>query len=200
MPKGHRRDYSSIDPETLSVSGLRQVVRQMAAVADKRLLTLEKSGAYQLSSAVKMENKRRHQAANTPKLRFRRGIGKMQESLLKEMFYRLRDFLVNPESNASTVLEKEKKRKEQYEKARELGYRGSIAKLNKELNSLWTKVNEKLLSSDIAWYLQESYDIDAIKEVVNSLDYNEKSGHSVGLLRYAKNLWKERTGKGEDEF
>lgn len=200
MPKGKKRDYSSIDPETLSVSGLRQVVRQMAAVADKRLLTLEKSGAYQLSSAVKMENKRRHQAANTPKLRFRRGIGKMQESLLKEMFYRLRDFLVNPESNASTVLEKEKKRKEQYEKARELGYRGSIAKLNKELNSLWTKVNEKLLSSDIAWYLQESYDIDAIKEVVNSLDYNEKSGHSVGLLRYVKNLWKERTGKGEDEF
>lgn len=200
MPKGKRRDYSSIDPETLSVSGLRQVVRQMAAVADKRLLTLEKSGAYQLSSAVKMENKRRHQAANAPKLRFRRGIGKMQESLLRETFYRIRDFLVNPESNASTVLEKEKKRKEQYEKARELGYRGSIAKLNKELNSLWTKVNEKLLSSDIAWYLQESYDIDAIKEVVNSLDYNEKSGHSVGLLRYVKNLWKERTGKGEDEF
>lgn len=200
MPKGKKRDYSSIDPETLSVSGLRQVVRQMAAVADKRLLTLEKSGAYQLSSAVKMENKRRHQAANTPKLRFRRGIGKMKESLLKETFYNLRDFLVNPESNASTVLEKEKKRKEQYEKARQLGYRGSIAKLNKELNSLWTKVNEKLLSSDIAWYLQESYDIDAIKEVVDSLDYNEKAGHSVGLLRYVKNIWKERTGRGEDEF
>lgn len=200
MPKGKKRDYSSIDPETLSVSGLRQVVRQMAAVADKRLLTLEKSGAYQLSSAVKIENKRRHQAANTPKLRFRRGIGKMNDTLLKETFYRTRDFLVNPESNASTVLEKEQKRKEQYEKARELGYRGSIARLNKELNSLWTKVNEKLLSSDIAWYLQESYDIDAMREVVESLDYKEKAGHSVTLLRYVKNLWKERAGKGEDEF
>lgn len=200
MPKGKKRDYSSIDPETLSVSGLRQVVRQMAAVADKRLLTLEKSGAYQLSSAVKMENRRRHQAANTPKLRFRRGIGKMEESLLKETFYRIRDFLVNPESNAPTVLAKEEKRKAQYEKARELGYRGSITKLNKELNSLWTKVNEKLLSSDIAWYLQESYDIDAVKEVVETLDYNERAGHDVRLLRYVKNLWKERTGKGEDEF
>lgn len=200
MPRGKRRDYSSIDPETLSVSGLRQVVKQMAAVADKRLLTLEKSGAYQLSSAVKIENKRRHQAANTPKLRFRRGIGKMKESLLKDTFYRIRDFLVNPESNASTVLAKEEKRKEQYEKAKALGYRGSIAKLNKELNTLWTKVNEKLLSSDIAWYLQESYDIDAVKELVETLDYNEKAGHDVKLLRYVKNLWKERTGKGEDEF
>lgn len=200
MPKGKRRDYSSIDPETLSVSGLRQVVKQMAAVADKRLLTLEKSGAYQLSSAVKIENKRRHQAANTPKLRFRRGISKMKESLLKDTFYRIRDFLVNPESSASVVLEKEEKRKAQYEKAKALGYRGSIAKLNKELNTLWTKVNEKLLSSDIAWYLQESYDIDAVKEVVETLDYNEKAGHDVKLLRYVKNLWKERTGKGEDEF
>lgn len=199
MPKGKRRDYSSIDPETLSVSGLRQVVKQMAAVADKRLLTLEKSGAYQLSSAVKIENKRRHQAANTPKLRFRRGIGGMKESLLKDTFYRLRDFLVNPDSNASAVLEKEEKRKKQYEKARELGYRGSITALNKELNSLWTKVNERLLSSDIAWYLQESYDLQAIREAIDSLKYNEQAGHSVKLLRYAKNVWKKRTG-GEDEF
>lgn len=199
MPKGKKRDYSSIDPETLSVSGLRQVVRQMAAVADKRLLTLEKSGAYSLSAAVKMENRRRHQAANAPKLRFRRGIGAMKESLLKEAFYRIRDFLVNPESSASTVLEKEEKRKEQYEKARKLGYRGSIARLNKELNSLWTKVNEKLLSSDIAWYLQESYDLDVIREVVELLDHDEKAGHSVTLLRRVKKLWKERTGGG-DEF
>ena len=199
MPKGKRRDYTAVDPETLSVSGLRQVVKQMAAVADKRLLTLEKSGAYNASSAVKIENKRRKLAANTPKLRFRRGIGKMKESLLKETFYNLRDFLVNPESTASNVLEKEEKKRAQYEKARERGYRGNIATLNKELNTLWTKVNEKLLSSDIAWYLQESYDLDAIHEVVDAVSRSEKDGHSVSLLRWAKNMWKERTG-AEDEF
>ena len=187
MARGKRRDYSSIVPADLNTEQLRAVVKSMANVANKRIWSLEKTGLLTESMAIKIESIRRKKNRFTAR-EMRWNINKkMSRSLLEESFFRIRDFLANPESRAGVVAKNRAERKRDYEQAQKKGYRGTPVQYYTAKNRLWQKVKEGLLSSDIAYYSFNSEDVNWIEYILNEAD--EGKGHTISLLEEAVIKW-----------
>lgn len=189
MPRGKRRDYSAVTPDDMTTPNLLGVVKQMANVANKRIWSLNKAGLLEQSGAAKMEAKRRHDKKVTPGLRFRANK-KMSREELEKLFFRLRDFLNNPESRAGYLGKKIAEDSKEYEKARSRGYKGGQKSFQKSVQRLWVLVREGLLSSDIAYYAMQTGGIDYIDYVVKEAE--EGRGNSVNLLNDAISRWEEK--------
>lgn len=189
MPRGHRRDYSAIDPDALTTSNLLGVVKQMANVANKRLWSLNKAGLLEQSGAAKVESKRRHDKRISQAMRFRANK-KMSPEELKKQFFRLRDFLTNPESRVGHLVKKIAEESAQYREAAARGYKGSAKSFQKSVQRLWTLAREGILSSDIAYYAMQSGDLDFINYVCREAE--EGRGNGVDLLNQAISDWEKR--------
>ena len=75
-------------------------------------------------------------------------------------------------SDSSTVRGAENEQRQsklflkRYNLAKEKGFKGSAVKFQVMSNVLWTEVNEKRLSSDVAFYLIQSEDINLMNKIL----------------------------------
>ena len=160
------KDYFTVNPKDYNMKDLRKMVYNMSYNANRRISRIEKKGLS--SSAARLASKR-YGLKNSAGFRFSTKLSKLNQKQLENQFNILKEFML---SDSSTVRGAENEQRQsklflkRYNLAKEKGFKGSAVKFQVMSNVLWTEVNEKRLSSDVAFYLIQSEDINLMNKIL----------------------------------